>query len=141
MVKFYCKSSKNAKLKFEIMFKITIKIETCFMNSQSCIIACSALKESYRNTFRKILIGKSSNFKILFVFLKGSSEAIQVRLEQRRNHFMNPNLLASQFQTLEEPPSSTKEASFQDVLTISVDGRDVQSIVDSILFQLLEKYK
>jgi gluconokinase len=60
------------------------------------VIACSALKESYR---RVLQIGG----QVRFVYLKTSIALIQERLKNRIGHFMNPNLIQSQFDTLEEP--------------------------------------
>lgn len=60
------------------------------------ILACSALKHSYRRILRV-----SSDVRI--VYLKGSYELIRSRLEARHGHFFNPSLLDSQFETLEEP--------------------------------------
>lgn len=61
------------------------------------VLSCSALKESYR----KLLASKSK--PINWVYLKGSFEVIQSRLEQRAGHYMKSGLLQSQFDTLEEP--------------------------------------
>jgi gluconokinase len=63
---------------------------------ESAVIACSALKESYR---RVLQIGG----QVRFVYLKTSIALIQERLKNRIGHFMNPNLIQSQFDTLEEP--------------------------------------
>lgn len=63
---------------------------------RDCILACSALKESYRN-----ILKISSD--VLFVYLKGDDTLIRKRLEGRKGHFFNPTLLKSQFETLEEP--------------------------------------
>jgi len=60
------------------------------------ILACSALKESYR----KIL---SENISVFWVYLKGNFNTIFTRLNNREHHFMDSNLLQSQFDTLEEP--------------------------------------
>lgn len=57
------------------------------------IIACSALKEKYR----EILSGAK------FVFLDGSRDLIESRLKARENHYMPPSLLDSQFAALEAP--------------------------------------
>lgn len=62
----------------------------------SHVIACSALRQSYRDVL-------SSPGDVLFVYLKGAPETVAARLEARKGHYMNPNLLASQFDTLEEP--------------------------------------
>lgn len=66
---------------------------------QGAIIATSALKESYR----KMLSEELEPSKIRWVYLKGSLELIEKRLESRQHHFMPKGLLQSQFDTLEEP--------------------------------------
>ncbi len=65
--------------------------------SRSGVVACSALKEVYR---RK-LAAASPNVR--FVHLKGEYELIRKRIAQRQEHFMNAELLRSQFDALEEP--------------------------------------
>ena len=60
------------------------------------ILACSALKESYREILSK---GIES---LQWIYLKGNFHLIQQRMQQRE-HFMDVNLLQSQFDTLEEP--------------------------------------
>jgi gluconokinase len=59
------------------------------------VIACSALKRAYRDVLR--LPG------VIFVYLKGPFRLLRERLEHRRGHFFDPDLLASQCETLEEP--------------------------------------
>lgn len=61
------------------------------------VIACSALKRSYR----EILIGKRSDVRL--VYLKGDEALIARRIAARHEHFMPRNLLHSQFEALEEP--------------------------------------
>jgi len=61
------------------------------------ILACSALKESYR----KILASKVDT--IFWIYLYGSFDLIKSRLEERQGHYMSPDLLRSQFDTLEIP--------------------------------------
>ena len=63
---------------------------------ESRVIACSALKAAYRDVL-------SPHDDVVFAFLKGSAETIAGRLKARKGHYMNPNLLASQLATLEEP--------------------------------------
>lgn len=63
----------------------------------SVIIACSALKRVYRD----ILVQGHNDTRI--VYLRGRKELIAARLNARKNHFMPPGLLDSQFKTLEEP--------------------------------------
>jgi gluconokinase len=62
------------------------------------VLACSALKQSYRDRLR----GNDSPEALAFVYLEGSKELIRQRMELR-DHFMPPALLDSQFATLEKP--------------------------------------
>ena len=63
------------------------------------VVACSALKRSYRDLLR----AESGAPGLQFVFLKGSRALIAGRLADRRGHFMPPTLLDSQLAALEEP--------------------------------------
>lgn len=63
------------------------------------IIACSALKHSYRD----VLIGDRADVRL--VYLKGDETLIARRLATRHEHFMPQGLLHSQFEALEEPRS------------------------------------
>lgn len=63
----------------------------------SGVVACSALKRVYRD----ILIGPRADMRL--VYLQGDRSVIAARLAARKNHFMPPGLLDSQFRTLEEP--------------------------------------
>jgi len=76
---------------------IADEIERVCRSGQHVIIACSALKHTYRDV---LLRGRDD---VRFVFLKGTKELIAERLAHRKGHFMPPGLLASQFATLEEP--------------------------------------
>lgn len=70
----------------------------------SIILACSALKESYRNT----LIGENLTSASTIVWLDASREALQQRTEQRSGHFMPSSLLKSQCETLEAPTDALR---------------------------------
>jgi carbohydrate kinase (thermoresistant glucokinase family) len=61
------------------------------------ILACSALKEKYR----EVLASKTKD--ILWVFLDGPFELILSRIKNRKMHFMPESLLRSQFDALEIP--------------------------------------
>lgn len=65
------------------------------------VIACSALKESYRDILQRDLKKRST-----FVYLNGSYSEIQARLQKRKGHFMPTALLQSQFDTLEVPTNA-----------------------------------
>jgi ACS family tartrate transporter-like MFS transporter len=60
------------------------------------VLACSALKESYRQRLAK-------NLPIELVYLKGSPVLIAKRLRERHGHFAGTPILAGQFADLEEP--------------------------------------
>jgi gluconokinase len=60
------------------------------------VLACSALKQSYRDELR-------ASPSVKFVYLKGSYELFSERVLARKGHFAKQDLLASQFATLEEP--------------------------------------
>ncbi|MHB8381142.1 MAG: gluconokinase [Candidatus Binataceae bacterium] len=81
---------------------IRAMIDGYVARGQSAIVACSALKRSYR----EMLCGDPS--KARFVWLDGAPELITRRLAARRGHFMRPELLASQFTDLEAPPDALR---------------------------------
>jgi gluconokinase len=64
---------------------------------ENAVLACSALKESYRRVLSKGLAD------CRFVHLRGSMELIRARLDKRQHRFMPASLLESQFATLEPP--------------------------------------
>jgi gluconokinase len=60
------------------------------------VVACSALKRSYRDRLR-------TAGPLIFVHLRGARAEIKARLAVRQHHFMAPSLIDSQFATLEDP--------------------------------------
>lgn len=64
---------------------------------EGAVIACSALKQSYR----AILLGGLPDPHT--VLLRGTEAQLERRLERRKGHFMPTSLLASQLAALEEP--------------------------------------
>ncbi|MCF4966152.1 gluconokinase [Nostoc sp. CMAA1605] len=80
-------------------------IKQWLQENRNVVLACSALKASYRQF---LVIDKDDapptvGDRVKLVYLKGSYNVIQQRLQARQNHYMNPTLLTSQFTTLEEP--------------------------------------
>jgi len=71
-------------------------IRNCLDQGENAVLACSALKESYRGF---LLIDEN----VRLIYLKGDYALIEERLNERRGHYMNAKLLDSQFDTLEEP--------------------------------------
>ena len=64
------------------------------------VLACSALKERYRQQLT------NGNEGVQIVYLKGSYELIWSRMEKRTDHFMKPHMLKSQLEALEEPTNA-----------------------------------
>jgi gluconokinase len=87
------------------------------------VMACSALKRAYRDV---LLRGRDD---VRIVFLNGTQQLIADRLALRKDHFMPPGLLDSQFRTL-EPPALDENA-----LDVSIDA-PVDAIVDDIVGKL-----
>lgn len=87
-------------------------------NNRSAVIACSALKKKYRE-----IIAENIKASIFWIFLNGSKELIQKRMESRKDHYMPASLLQSQFDILEIPHESI-------MIDISLDQ---QTMVNTIL--------
>lgn len=73
------------------------KIQRWLQERQNTILACSALKQSYRD-----ILGVDQK-KVRTVYLRGSYELLRKRIEERQHPYMNKDLLRSQLDTLEEP--------------------------------------
>jgi len=95
--------------------------------SDGLVIACSALKRSYRD-----LICEKAERPVAFAHLIGTKELLSSRMGQRTGHFMPTSLLDSQLETLEVPGS--------DELSVSIDiDTNVGQIVDSAMQFLTTK--
>lgn len=62
------------------------------------ILACSALKEAYRQ-----ILSAKGQLKITWIVLNGSKCILEQRLESRQPHFFDNRLLSSQLAALELP--------------------------------------
>ncbi len=102
---------------------ISDEIDRLCGKHQHAVVACSALRRAYRN----VLVHGRDDVRI--VFLDGTKELIATRLAMRKDHFMPPGLLDSQFRTLERP------APDEGAVTVSIDAT-VEAIVDDIVRQL-----
>ena len=89
------------------------------------VLACSALRRSYRDVLRAS-VGDGASIR--FVYLKGGYAEVDRRLRLRVGHFMPESLLKSQFEALEEPDSA-------EALTVAID-HPVAAIVDAIVTRL-----
>ena len=90
-------------------------------NGNNMILACSALKQSYRE-----ILGIDQK-QVHSVFLKGSFELLKGRLTSRTHEYMSQELLASQLSTLEEPTTG---------LIVDISGTPEQAgqaIIDALI--------
>ncbi|KAI8501377.1 hypothetical protein Bbelb_206480 [Branchiostoma belcheri] len=127
--------------------KLHAVIYSWISDGRSGVLACSALKRSYRQV---LVTGKfpkdiptSSNASqhipehldctrpadVLFVYLRGSKEVIRDRLESRTGHFMPAGLLDSQFLTLEEPDESENSVSVSIAQPLMAVVMDIYQII------------
>jgi gluconokinase len=86
---------------------------------QDAILACSALKQSYRD---QLVVG----LEVKLVYLKGSYQLFAERVHARKGHFAKESILSGQFRDLEEPANA-----------ITVDARlSPKAVVSEICRQL-----
>jgi gluconokinase len=71
-------------------------LQKCQSQRASVVLACSALRSSYRQRLRIMP-------DVRFIYLKGNAELIAKRLRSREGHFAGEQILDSQFADLEEP--------------------------------------
>jgi gluconokinase len=93
-------------------------IERWNAEGRNVVLACSALKRSYRDELRA--------GPVQFVYLKGSYGLILQRLRARHGHFANESILKGQFADLEGP---------DDAITVEVD-KTPEEIVSEIIAKL-----
>src|SRR5579864_4185224 len=93
-------------------------IERWNAEGRNVVLACSALKQSYRS---ELQVGP-----VQFVYLKGDYDLLSRRLRSRHGHFATESILKSQLADLEEP---------EDAITVRVD-KSPEEIVSEIIRQL-----
>ena len=79
------------------------RIEEACEQGENVVLACSALKHDYRE-----YLERHDPECVHYVYLHGSEELIRRRLAERKGHFMDPNLLQSQFEALEPPEGALR---------------------------------
>jgi gluconokinase len=77
----------------------------------TCVVTCSALKRAYRD-----IVTRKQSADVRLVHLKGDFDLIAARLGRRKDHFMPPALLKSQFDALEEPDADER------AIVVSIDA-------------------
>jgi gluconokinase len=79
------------------------RVDEACDRGENVVLACSALKHAYQD-----YLERDAPECVHYVYLHGSEELIRQRLAARKGHFMNPNLLHSQFETLEPPADAIR---------------------------------
>jgi carbohydrate kinase (thermoresistant glucokinase family) len=79
--------------------RLSHELRTLHARGRHAILACSALRQIYRDRL-------AAAGELKWVYLKGDLATIEPRLASRRGHFMPSSLLASQFAALEEPAAA-----------------------------------
>jgi carbohydrate kinase (thermoresistant glucokinase family) len=102
---------------------IAAHIEAARAAAQPVVVACSALRRTYRDRLR------AGHKDLIFLHLAGEAGLIGDRQAARQGHFMPPSLMASQFATLEDPAGEA------DAVTVSVVASP-QQVVKAVLGEL-----
>ena len=80
------------------------EITNVLARGERAVLACSALKESYRAA----LVAPSEHDAVRFVHLEAPTPILHERLERREGHYAGVALLESQLATLEEPSDALR---------------------------------
>ncbi|MEM9419453.1 MAG: gluconokinase [Planctomycetota bacterium] len=93
------KMSRGVALEDEDRWPWLDKLSDWLGEESPCVLACSALKKSYRARLSR------HNHQFRFVHLQVDENTLKRRMETRE-HFMPASLLKTQFETLETPTES-----------------------------------
>lgn len=99
-------------------------LDNCIRDGQNAVLACSALRRSYRS---QLLQGRP---QVVMCFLAVSRDDDEKRMLARKGHFFREPLLASQFATLELPQDEER------VYVVQPDERPPDELADAIISQL-----
>ena len=128
--------------------EIHARIADASRRGVNLVVACSALKQSYRDVLERGVVipgphdaDHASWGGINWVYLKASKQTLRRRLQERTTHFMKAGMLDSQLDAFEEPSNAIvidaaapPEAILERILGLLVDVRVVAD-VDAISAQ------
>ena len=128
--------------------EIHARIADASLQGMSLVVACSALKQRYREVLERGVVIRGPHDAdyaswggINWVYLKGSRELLRQRLQERTTHFMKAGMLDSQLDALEEPSNAivvdaaaAPDAIVEQILALLVDVR-VAADVDALSAQ------
>lgn len=94
--------------------RLRAQLDAWLADNENVVLACSALKRSYRQELE-------AGPQVKFVYLKGSAALITERLRARHGHFAGEAILAGQFADLEEP---------EDAVTVDISGTPQEIVTE-----------
>ena len=100
---------------------ICSRLQQALAHQEHIVLAFSGLRRVHRQLVR------NQSLKTLVLFLEGDVTTIQARVSSRQNHFMNPGLVHSQFETLENPKGET------DIIPISINSTPDQMLAQALV--------
>lgn len=109
--------------RWDWLMRLRAVIDGAAKEGRSIVLACSALRVSYRDVLREAAT------PLVFVGLDISRSALEERLSRRPAHFMPAVLLDSQLETYEPPDPAERD---RDAFTVSAE-QDVDAVVADIL--------
>ncbi|MAG72803.1 gluconate kinase [archaeon] len=89
-----------------------------------CVVACSALKKTYRDIVRE------ADSSLILIYLQGRKEVLYDRVKVRQGHFFHPEMVEGQCRILEEPGDDEK------ALVVSIDN-EPEKVCEEIMAKLL----
>jgi gluconokinase len=99
-------------------------------------IACSALKESYRDVFRDIEHAGVGARHVHFIYLQVDPNELTERVKRRKGHYMKTFMVKSQLECLEKPQSRER-----DIFTVEVAGgtTNVSKLATELVSGIMEE--
>jgi gluconokinase len=97
--------------------------------AEGCVVTCSCLKRKYRDIIR-VASREADDVVMRFVYLRADKELLLRRVRARQGHYMKDDMVASQFEALEEPDETER-----DVIPIDVSGT-LDSVINATMDQV-----
>ncbi|EGO25733.1 hypothetical protein SERLADRAFT_466293 [Serpula lacrymans var. lacrymans S7.9] len=117
------------------------------INRPGIIIACSALKKTYRALLRgheksgtvpsHFVSPHSEDLPTYFVFMKGGKDVLMDRMEHRKGHFMKAKMLESQLETLESPEDEEGVVTVPIEMTLEEQVKEIKDGLEKFIGESL----
>ncbi|GMM38759.1 gluconokinase [Saccharomycopsis crataegensis] len=115
--------------------------QTTHKTTKYAIVGCSALKKKYRDHIAEEVskLSHGVNIKVVYIFINISIEDSRARVAARKNHYMKPNMVDSQFKILEAPAGEELLIDGDRVnqkgtaIVLDPSGKDKQVMMDEVI--------